>query len=239
MGPRRVAAWKWVAAGFFLGSTLVVGTRVIESRLLSNTVTSSEVGSLEEDMATAEVHPPTESNCRNLVALESAALVGKLSEKQIRCLEQIVVTAHLGESERASHLLLDDAYAKSDQKRWEQLARRHLTEISSNDADLSYLLARHLEKRQSEPNEVMAFAEMALKHRRIWKGQTYVRRVAELYELRAKAAERVWLAKKGGTGESWARDEALRLAGEWVEYAEVVGQDSVKAQQACALAAIR
>jgi hypothetical protein len=202
----------------------------------------------EEDLQGSELMVAT-AKCGDLVALEPAAMMGKLNDGQIRCLDQSLKEAEKQTvKDKLSRVLMADAWAKGDQHRWEGIVRRHLNEIDRSDADLCFKFAKYLsEKGPDYADETMHWAEMALENRTQWTGETHVSRVNSLYKLRAIAAQKKWedMEAKYAAAPSeallsekdLARNQAKTLAREWLEYAKSAGKDMTMPMQLCVSAA--
>lgn len=189
------------------------------------------------------------AKCGDLVALEPSAMMGKLKDGEIRCLDETLRTADKQTvKDKISRVLMADAWAKGDQHRWEAVVRRHLNEIDRSDADLCYKFSKYLSEKGPEfSDECMHWAEMALENRTQWTGDTHVSRVYALYKLRAIAASRKWEWLEQGyvkdpsetklNEKNVSRNEAKTLAREWLEYARNSGKDPTMAMQLCVSAA--
>jgi len=185
------------------------------------------------------------AQCGNLLELEPLALSGMLSDAQIRCLED-----RLKESERQtaknklSVVLMNDAWIKGDEHRWEGITRRHLEEIDRSNPDMCYKFAYILSKMGPDKmDEAMKWADVALDNRSRWEGDTHVKRVYALYKIKTIAAQRKWewLEQKYTKDPSEElldeKDEARNLtktmAREWLEYARQAGQDETVPYNLC------
>jgi len=207
---------------------------------------------LEEDMMGSELMI-AEGDCSNLRKLEPKAMMGKLSDGEIRCLDR-----SLRESEKQttkdklSRVLMADAYAKQNDDRWETIVRRHLNDIDRSDPDLCYkfstfMLKRVPKKGPPAADEVMKWADVALENKQQWSGDTYVKRVSTLYRVKATAAFKKWEwlenefkekpSEELSKSKEEARNEAKNLAREWLAYAKEAGLDGSLANQMCVSAA--
>ena len=192
----------------------------------------------------------SEASCGDLIALEPASMMGRLTEAEVICLED-----SLAESERQTYkrkvslLLMADAWAKEDRHRWASVAERHLERIDRSDPDLCYKYARHLARAgvQNAP-QALRWADVALENRtRFPPGDTTVARVYSLLKLKAAVAAQYWEAMESRYSTSAtserdqvredARNEAKTLAREWLEYARDAGKDETIAYQLCVAAA--
>lgn len=202
----------------------------------------------EDDLFGSELMIATAA-CGDLVRMEPSAMMGKLKDPEIRCLDQ-----SLRESERQtvkdkiSRVLLFDAWAKGDLHRWEGIVRRHLEEIDRSDPDMCYKFAKHLgSKNAAEMDEALRWADVALENRSRWTGDLHVKRVYALYKLKALAAQKkwTWLQEKSVDEESdelnksvdETRNLTKTLAREWLEFARSSGKDPTVAMQVCVSAA--
>lgn len=202
----------------------------------------------EEDLMGSELMVAT-ARCGDLITLEPAAMMGKLKDPEIRCLdEQLRAAEKQTVKDKISRVLMSDAWAKGDAHRWESIVRRHLNEIDQSDADLCFKFAKYLSDKGPEyADETMRWAENALDNRSVWVGDTHISRVTSLYKIRAVAAAQKWqyLEEKyarepseGLAGErDVARSGAKTLSREWLEYAKSAGKDTTTAMQLCVSAA--
>jgi len=202
----------------------------------------------ESDMMGSELMQAT-AKCGDLVALEPNAMMGKLTDGQIRCLEDALHDAEKQTvKDKISRVLMSDAWAKGDAHRWESIVRRHLNEIDRSDPDLCYKFAKYLADKGPEySDECTHWADVALENRHSWTGDTYISRVNSLYKIRAVAATDKWnyLEEKYvrepsddlAAQKDLARNTAKTLAREWLEYATSSGKDPTMAEQLCISAA--
>lgn len=213
-------------------------------------LTLAAVGEEEEEGMDMASLFRSEAACGDLVALEPAALMGRLSESEVICLED-----SLAESDRQTYrrkvslLLMADAFTKDDKHRWETVVRRHLETIDRSDPDLCYKFARHLaSKGPGEAPEALRWADVALENRtRFPPGDTTVSRVYGLLKLKAVAASQYWELLESrytdspspelDTQREDARNEAKTLAREWLEFARHSGKDETVAYTLCVAAA--
>ncbi len=202
----------------------------------------------EDELIGSEILQAT-APCGDLVKLEPASLMGRLSDGEIRCLDETLrASDRQTVKNKLSRVLLADAWAKGDTHRWETIARRHLEEIDRSDPTLCYKLANHLSAKGADSaDETLKWAEVALDNRTQWTGDEYVKRVYALYRLKAVAAQTKWqgleeryVAKPDETllqEKDLARNQAKTLAREWLEYARSSGKDATIALQICTSAA--
>jgi len=200
--------------------------------------------------ASAAVRPPeVVKDCSDIVKLEPAAMLGRLSEGQVGCLEgELAGSDKMTTKGKISRVLMVNAFAKGDKKEWERLVKRHLDEIDQSDPDLCYKYALHLSKKgPGSAHGVIRWADVALENRTVWTGDTYTSRVNSLYKLRVVAAQKLWQRAESKhaaevSDETQADVDKYRnttkvLAREWYEYAKQAGKDTTKALQVCMSAA--
>jgi len=205
----------------------------------------------EEDAAKAAAMAEADKDCSDLVAMESGALMGKLREGQIGCLE----TAYAGaasqtDKNKVSRVLMVNAEASGDRASWEQLVTRHLEEVDRSDPDLCYSFALYLSKGGvGRAWGVIKWADYALENKSRWTGSTYKSRVYSLMQLKAQAAASLWeysaQAVVSGEGdraklqedEKKMRGLAKDYALEWLDYARASKQDDRTAMALCVSAA--
>ncbi len=193
--------------------------------------------------------PAVSSDCTDLTKLEPSSLLGTLTPGQIECVEKRVATdVKMTDKDKASRLLMSNAFAKGDKEGWEKLVKRHLEEINQSDPDLSYKYALVLSKMgPGRAAGVIKWSDVALENKTVWTGDTFTNRVNSLYKFRAVAAQSLW--QKAETDfAAEANDDKKALvekhrnstkvyAREWFEYAKVAGKDATQALQLCMSAA--
>jgi hypothetical protein len=207
------------------------------------------------EQETAKVGAPVpapsgaDGDCSDTVKLEPTALLGKLTEGVIGCLETRLANASKPtDKKKISGILMADAWAKSDKARWETLIKRHLDDIDQSDPDLCYKYALHLSRQgASRASGVIRWANVALENRTVWIGETYTSRVYSLYKVRAAASQSLWQAAEESHAKSPSdetRDNVEKYrnmtkvnAREWYEYAKSAGKDAQTALQLCMSAA--
>jgi hypothetical protein len=203
----------------------------------------------EEMLDVDELRAATEP-CGDLLAIEPQAMMGKLKDPQIRCLDESLRAAPKQTvKDKISRVLMADAYAKGDLHRWDAVAKRHLETIDRSDPDLCYKYALHL-LNNSPPDrmdEAMRWADVSLENRAAWSGDVFVQRVYSLYKLKALAAQKKWnwleeeYVRTPTEEVSSEKEEARNLtktnSREWLEYARNAGKDTTLATQMCMSAA--
>jgi hypothetical protein len=227
-------------------SVASAGSEAISSDPNSVVITlDEEESNLDVDELKAATEP-----CGDLLSLEPQAMLGKLKDPAIRCLDESLRTAEKQTvKDKISRVLMADAYAKGDLHRWQGVAERHLETIDRSDPDICYKFALHLLNNApaDQMDKAMRWADVSLENRSFWTGDLFVQRVYSLYKLKAMAAQKKW---------TWAEEEFVRdptdansaqrenaraetkvLAREWLEYARSSGKDATLAQQMCTSAA--
>ena len=192
------------------------------------------------------VRPSRPVDCDNLVRMEPSAMMGKLSPDEVDCLESRFAEEPR-ERDKISRILMANAYSMGAMTEWAWLVERHMTEISQSDPDLAYKYALYLSKRRvSRSEDVIRWADVALRHSGVWTGETYASRVYALHKLRTEAAQMLW----DGAEESYAanptpENDALVLAArartrtfaeEWHTVALRGSKDAAPAASLCELA---
>lgn len=191
-----------------------------------------------------------EADCGDLVSLEPAALLGRLSDEEVICLEDALAASERQTyKKKVSLLLMADSWAKEDSHRWATIAERHLERIDRSDPDLCYKFARYL-AREGPQNAMQAirWADVALENRtRFPPGDTTVARVYGLMKLKAVVSAQRWQHSESDYASSAtaeldqqredARNEAKTMAREWLEFARDAGKDDTVAYQLCVAAA--
>lgn len=206
-----------------------------------------------DDLMGSELTVAVDEDCGQLRKLEPKAMMGKLTDPEIRCLDRSLRESDKQTyKDKVSRVLMADAYAKKNNDRWEAVVRRHLNDIDRSDPDLCYKFAAFMAKRvvnkgPEAADEVMKWADVALENKQVWTGDTYVKRVSSLYKIKAIAAYQKWewledRFKKEPTAETSkereeARNEAKNLAREWLAYNKDAGLDQSDAYNRCVSAA--
>jgi hypothetical protein len=203
-----------------------------------------DISEEEEDDFFPELRAAT-AECGDLVTLEPSAMMGKLADPEIRCLDDALVDAERQTvKDKISRVLMADAWAKGDAHRWEGVARRHLDEIDRSDPDLCYKYSKYLSSKGPEhTDEAMRWADVALENRSRWTGDLHVKRVYSLFKLKTLAAQKQWthLEEQFSVTPSDSlekqkeevRNMTKTLAREWLEYARSSGKDATLPMQIC------
>ncbi len=202
----------------------------------------------ENDLLGAELLQAT-APCGDLLKLEPAAVLGKLSDGEVRCLEDTLrATDRQTVKNKLSRVLLADAWAKGDPVRWEAVAERHLEQIDRSDPNLAYKFSNQLGQRGADrADDAIRWADVALENRTLWSGDEYVKRVYALFRIRAVAAQAKWQSLEEASVRTptedllrerdLARNQTKTFAREWLEYARVSSRDATVAMQICTSAA--
>lgn len=187
--------------------------------------------------------------CGDLPRLEPNAIMGRLKDAEIRCLDKMYRdTDKQTVKKKVSLVLMKDAWAKQDLHRWEGIVRRHLAEVDRSDPALCYNFARHLSKKGPDyMEEAISWADHALENRAAWVGDEHVDRVYQLYKMKAFAAHREWkwLAERYtlepseelDQKQATARNNTKTLSREWLDFARTADRDANEAYQLCISAA--
>jgi hypothetical protein len=193
------------------------------------------------------------AECGELRKLEPKAMMGKLSDPEIRCLDRTLRESPTQTyKDKVSRILMADAFAKKSDDRWEAIVRRHLNDIDRSDPDLCFKFSTFMSKKVADKgpdaaDEVMKWADVALENKQVWTGDTYVKRVSSLYKIKSQAAYKKWewfeakfkeapSAELGKNRED-ARNEAKNLAREWLAYVKDAGLDQTEPYNVCVSAA--
>ncbi len=204
----------------------------------------------EEDMLEVDELRAATEPCGDLLAIEPLAMMGKLKDPQVRCLDDSLGNAEKQTvKDKISRVLMTDAYAKGDLHRWEAVAKRHFETIDRSDPDLCYKYALHLLNNSpaDRMDEAMRWADVSLENRAVWSGDLFVQRVYSLYKLKALAAQKKWNWMEEehvraptdslSVGKEEARNLTKTYSREWLEYARQAGKDTTLATQMCMSAA--
>lgn len=156
-------------------------------------------------------------DCSNLVMIEPRAMLGRLTDPEIECLEvQLRHEERQTSKDRISRVLMADAWVKKEPGRWEGAVRRHLSDIDRSDADLLFIFARYLAKQGPDRAvETLKWADLALQNASQWDGEVYTERVYDLYRLKAIAAQQKWYSLEQMYLANDQRKELMNQAGDW------------------------
>ncbi len=143
------------------------------------------------DNARAEPAPP---ECADFAAVERPAMLGKLSDAEVQCLEwrygHFDLPTH---RDKASRILMANAYGKGDMPEWKRLTMRHIDEVDDSDPNLSFKLAQVFAREEEHaPTEVIRWSTLSLLHRGAWDPDDYTSRVPQLHAMRVKSAKQIW-----------------------------------------------
>ena len=190
--------------------------------------------------------PEYDDSCDDLGELEMPAMMGRLREGQIACLEQRIVDAELQtEQDKLSRVLLANAEVSGDEEALGELLKRHLEDITRSDPELCLLYALHLSKQGVElTDEVIRWVDVALENKLVWSGQQYTSRVNALLALKARSAARAWraadqdfMAERNEDNlaiAEAARNDAKQFAREWLDFVRSAELDTKSAFSLCA-----
>jgi hypothetical protein len=205
-----------------------------------------ELGELDNTFTVAS---DAGAQCTQLIRLEPLAMMGRLEEDQIICLDHAIRhEERQTEKDSISRVLMADAWAKGDMHRWEGAVRRHLEEIDRSDPDLCFLFSLHLSKQGYQSGfEAIRYAELALENRRAWGPEVHATRINSLHKIRAVASQELWyhyedvfLVNKNpevaSQVDKW-RASAKSMAREWLEWAHEAKEDITTAYDMCVSAA--
>lgn len=214
---------------------------------------AAKLAAVKPPEGTTKVTPPPPieggSECADLQALETKALLGQLPTSTTSCLESALASApKMTDKKRISSVLMANAWAKADKEGWEALVKRHLDDIDQSDPDLCYKYALHLSRQgPSRASGVIRWSNVALENRMVWIGDTYTSRVYSLYKVRAAASQALWMAAEqehtanptDATSDKVDKYRNLTKvnAREWFEYAKESQKDANLALQLCMSAA--
>jgi hypothetical protein len=177
--------------------------------------------------------PAANVTCAIDTALESRALVGKLTPDEIHCLEAEFARSP---TSLANRVLMVNAWSADDMEAWEHAGWRQLRSDHSTgrvDPDVGYKLALHHAK-VGEHELVVEAVELTLPRVNVWAGDTVVKRTSSLLKVRA-AAHHAMLAEvlQQGADATAARATALASARAWLSHQRKHGADAVPAEDLC------
>ena len=169
-------------------------------------------------------------DCTDTLKFETAAQMGMLPRPVIDCIEgQLSNAARQTDKSRYSIVLI--TAAEDEPREWERLVKRHLTEIDRSDPEMAYAYARFLSRKGvGRAGQVIRWSDVALENKHVWEGESFRNSVDKLLDLKAQAANKLWVAAaEGGSADTEAaRDRAKVFAREWYEFAKLTGKDSMR-----------
>ena len=141
---------------------------------------------------TSDVDVDLEEACPVARDVEMRAMVGKLDDETLTCLEKRYKGSKLSTTkDKISRVLIANAFGRGDLSAWEGLVARHLREVSQGDPDMCFKYATHLHKHMpNRASEVIYWSDRALENRHVWTGNTHVTRTYSLHKMRSNAALR-------------------------------------------------
>jgi hypothetical protein len=187
--------------------------------------------------------------CDDLLVLEPFAMLGRLDDSTVGCLERrLRLVARQTSKDKISRVLMANAWAQNDQHKWEAMVRRHLKEIDRSDVDLCYIFARHLATLGAEfIPEAIRWSHVALNNSLKWEGAMRVQRIYNLHRINAVAAKELWVTAEGklleaNTRETRAkagfwRNQTKSLSREWLAFSTDAGLPAQVPFELCIAAA--
>jgi hypothetical protein len=173
-------------------------------------------------------------------------MLGALTPGQVSCLNARLGTESLQTTkDKVSRVLIQNAEAKGDKAEWSRLMKNHLENIDRSDPDMCFKYALDLSRGGvGRAQGVIRWSDVALENKAKWSGDTYKKRVFQLYKLRAEAANKLWedaendFMTKEHTDENEAKAQKFRgqakdFAREWLDYAKASEQDTKTAMALC------
>jgi hypothetical protein len=210
-----------------------------------------ELAALEEDeeYSSALVVFFEDVDCGDLKSLEPAAMVGGLTDDDVRCLEEAYSDAEKPTvKDKLSLMLMHDAKAKGNNDRWEHYANRHLMSVGTANPDICYLYAKHQYKKGIRfSSDAIKYAKAGLENSAQWKGgNEFVSRVYNLHKIIAFSSYNRW-EDLNHTFESTnddtlrpqvegLRNKAKTASKEWLEFARSANRDMTAAMSLCEMA---
>jgi hypothetical protein len=232
----------------------VVVPQVAEARarldaMARKAATSKKKKKSRKKVVTPPPVPGPPALCADLVALQTDAAKGSLTDEVKQCLEERLVTETVQTNkDKISRLLMIDADTLGSTEEWLGLAARHLEDIDRSDPDLCFKYVLVLSRLGVEDGEeVLRWADVALENKHMWEGPMYMSRVFNLYRLKTETAQRLWHDAEADYIESRSPEDeeiaekyrgmAKNFAREWLDYAKSSGQPADRAYNLCLSAA--
>lgn len=168
--------------------------------------------------------------CDDLSALEPAAMMGRLDEVTRSCLADRQATESKPKvRSRISLLRIQDAQSSNDKDRYAALLKQHLETIEvTGDLAVKYAIVLY---RSGQYVEAIRWSEAALEHHQDWSGATHSSRVYMLHKTRTLSLQAVYAASDQPSEAQ--RQDLVRYARQWCEFAKSVDKDPTRAQQVC------
>jgi hypothetical protein len=184
-------------------------------------------------------------SCDDLVAIETAAMLGQLGVERRKCLDaRLAREPAITKKNKISRVLISDAKQRGDKADWDRLTRRHLEKIDRSDPDMCLLYAIHLHRKGvGKSTQVIKWSDYALENKGKWAGALHTRNVYNLHKLKSQAASRLWKRaekkfvternEKNEAASTRYRSMAKQFSRAWLEYAKASGKNSTQAREAC------
>lgn len=160
-------------------------------------------------------------------AVATDAQIGALTGAQLACAEIAIGTSeNRALRNQLSLALIANALALGDAS-WVGLVERHLHEIDPANPSLALRLALYHHE-QGSPEEAQRWSASALEHRSDWPPAMYEDRTWLAHQVHTSSVQARWVAMdREGQPRSRvaeAREDVVRAAREWAEYARHVGR---------------
>ena len=187
--------------------------------------------------------PEKQAGCMSLISMESAAMMGQLSDEQISCLEKRINSNEpLTEKRKVSRVLINNAQTKGDQSSWEKIVKRHLENLDQSDPNLCFAYAIYVSRKgTSYATQVIRWSDKALENKNQFSsGADFTKKVYQLYKLRTMAAQKLWLeaeATKDQEKITKYKGMTKDYSREWLDYAKASKQSIKEPFSLCVSAA--
>jgi hypothetical protein len=130
------------------------------------------------------------ADCGTPNAIEAAARAGRLPDDLRVCVEnEIQAPDSQMDRERASLLLIADAWARGDRAVWAGLIERHLRSIDGQDPDVAFQYAQHLAQRGGDPEMALRWMEVAEQNAFRWPAADRPQKLLYVAALRTRTTK--------------------------------------------------
>jgi len=205
-----------------------------------------------ETKTETQTEVPVETGCSDLEELEDVAMLGSLSSKQVNCLEdKIKSTSKQTGKQKISVVLINNAQASKNWKKWERYTKRHLDKYDRSDANMCLGFAIYMYNKRRFSNAIIWSVRALENKQKFSSGNDYTKKVYQLHQLKTMSANSLWTSseKKLVTLQDDTKREkeeekvekykakTKNFAREWLDFARANGQSDSRPMQLCVSAA--
>ena len=120
-------------------------------------------------------------------------MLGSLSSDQVNCLEgKIKAASKQTAKQKISIILINNAQASKNWKKWERYTKRHLDKYDRSDANMCLGFAIYMYNKRRFSSAIV-WSERALENKQKFpSGNDYTKKVYQLHQLKTMSANSLW-----------------------------------------------